>query len=182
MVQHSGAAFFGWRACCACALLCAAVLRCAALCCAASAAAVAWAAPQPARLDTPFPHGRSAVAPCPCPARSPASILATQAAGCPFPAPSVLRAQPTAAHLRPLNQPLAPRACKPLFPAYAADLSDASIVANNAVGKLVMQQAGFNNIATPQKYGARVCQWWWWSADEGVRRGADGTEGGRGTH
>ncbi|KAI7835405.1 hypothetical protein COHA_010700 [Chlorella ohadii] len=43
--------------------------------------------------------------------------------------------------------PLQERKCAPLYPGYAAPLTDAKIIRANAVGKMVMQQAGFTRNA-----------------------------------
>ena len=43
----------------------------------------------------------------------------------------------------PASQPLVPRACTPLYPGYAAPLTDENIVKANAVSKMILQPAGF---------------------------------------
>lgn len=58
---------------------------------------------------------------------------------------AVTPGRPRAAHLAPCWQPLVPRACRPRFPAYATDLSDAALARAGATAKLSPQQAGFTS-------------------------------------
>lgn len=53
--------------------------------------------------------------------------------------------RPRAAHLAPCWQPLVPRACRPRFPGYAADLSDANLARVGALDKISLQAAGFTS-------------------------------------
>jgi len=72
--------------------------------------------------------------------------------------------------------PLQERKCAPLYPGYAAPLTDAKIIRANAVGKMGMQQAGFTRNA-PGVVGNIVSGSWRLGLELRLGLGLGGGEG-----